>query len=197
MNNFYIYRYIRLDSNTPFYIGKGLGKRYRERTSGRNIYFKRIVKTIPYRVDIIVSNLSEDQAFKKEIEFIKLYRSFGLCEANFTNGGEGSSGRKMSEHTKSKLKEANKNRVLTDETRTRMSKSQTGRIGPNKGKTPWNKGKPQTEETKAKLSASHMGKFVSDETRLKMSKGGKGRVFTEEHRKNLGNAIRLAKKKKQ
>jgi hypothetical protein len=91
LNIFYIYRYIRLDTNLPFYIGKGKGNRYKDQQD-RNQYFLNIVNYTPFRVEIILDNLSEDQALKKEVEFIKLYKSFGFCEANLTSGGEGVSG---------------------------------------------------------------------------------------------------------
>ena len=41
MNNYYIYGYIRLDTNTYFYIGKGKGNRYK-RIDIRSLHFKNI-----------------------------------------------------------------------------------------------------------------------------------------------------------
>lgn len=101
MNNFYIYRWIRLDTNTPFYVGKGKGNRAGNKT-GRNRYFSHILNISKCEVEIIIDNLTEEQAFAKEVEFIKLYKNLNYCEANLTNGGEGISGHKMSQDFKNK-----------------------------------------------------------------------------------------------
>jgi hypothetical protein len=102
MNNFYVYRYIRLDTNTPFYVGKG--KNYRAANiNNHNKYCKRIAKSYGYKIEYILNKISENLAFAKEIEFIALYKSYGYCEANFTDGGEGPSGYKHTEEVKKKI----------------------------------------------------------------------------------------------
>jgi hypothetical protein len=116
-NQFYIYRWIRLDTNTPFYVGKGKDLRFKEKSSGRNKYFKNIIKAVPCEVKVIISNLDEDQAFNKEAEFIKLYKSFGYCEANIAEGGNSSS-----------------SSFWTQERRNTMSLKKLGCKGPNKGR---------------------------------------------------------------
>jgi len=92
MNNFYIYRHIRLDKNTPFYVGKGKNNRAFKKYS-RNNRWHNIVNSVGYKVEIIEDNLTEEGAFEKEIEFIKYYKDLGYCEANFSEGGGGVSGR--------------------------------------------------------------------------------------------------------
>lgn len=103
---FYVYRYIRLDKNTPFYVGKGCGNRI-HRFSDRNKYFLNIVKSIPYRAEIIMNNLDEKTAFVKETELIGLYKKYGMCEANLAAGGLGCSGWKPDQEWISRLKERN------------------------------------------------------------------------------------------
>ena len=122
MNNFYIYRYIRLDTNTPFYIGKGKG----HRASGinkHNEYCKNIAKKFGFRIEYIMNYISEDQAFAKEVEFISLYKSYGWCEANFTDGGEGRSGYQLTEETKKKISKNTKKRHQDPEFRKRHRKA--------------------------------------------------------------------------
>lgn len=95
LNNFYVYRHIRSDTNIPFYVGKGKDNRAYS-TKNRNKYWHHIINSTKYEVEIILENLTEMQAFSKEKEFIKLYKTLGYCVANFTDGGEGISGFKPS-----------------------------------------------------------------------------------------------------
>lgn len=103
---FYVYRHIRLDTGRPFYVGKGSGRGRHKNKTNRNLYWKRIVNKVGYTVEIIGKNLTEDEAFQKEILLIKLYKSLGMCEANLTYGGEGTKGLLKTEETKSKISKA-------------------------------------------------------------------------------------------
>ena len=139
---YYVYRWIRLDNNTPFYVGKGIGRRYKRTETGRNKYFRHIIKAVPTMVEIIISGLSEKQAFEKEIEFIRLYKNLGYCEANFTMGGEGElwtqerkqalsvvrTGTKLSESAKIKLSEFQKGQTRSANTRAKMGASKSKRV---------------------------------------------------------------------
>lgn len=151
-NNYYVYRYIRLDTNTPFHVGKGKKNRYKEIKRSRNKYFKAIVSSIPYEVEIIVEGLTNDQANDKEKEFVKLYKSLGYCETNLTDGGEGFSGYKMSPESIEK-----------------MAASKRGKPSPRKGVI-------LGEEQLLKMSLANLGKTPSKETREKISKKLKGKT---------------------
>ena len=71
----YLYRHIRLDKNTPFYIGIGSDLKYNRANSikDRNIFWKRIANKTQYRVEIMLDDLSWEEACEKEKEFIKIY----------------------------------------------------------------------------------------------------------------------------
>ena len=84
---FYVYRHIRLDTNTPFYVGKGSNRRARKR--GRNIYWDRIVKKANYKIEILKYFNDEEEAYDFERTLISLYKSLGYCEANLAAGGLG------------------------------------------------------------------------------------------------------------
>jgi hypothetical protein len=110
MNTCYLYRHIRLDKNEVFYIGIGkeldYGRAYDK--SERSKHWKNIVSTTNYKVDIMLENLSWDEACIKEKEFINLYgrkdlQKGSLC--NFTDGGEGAFGRILSQESKQKISE--------------------------------------------------------------------------------------------
>jgi len=109
----YLYRHIRLDKNVPFYIGIGEEDNYQRAYNNkrRTKYWKNIVNKAPYEVEILLDNLTWDEACSKEIEFIALYGRADLNKGslvNMTDGGDGKKGCKHNEQTKllisSKLK---------------------------------------------------------------------------------------------
>lgn len=146
---FYIYMHIRLDTNTPFYIGKGSGVRAYEKRS-RNKYWNSIQKLHGYKVKILLHGLTEEFAFKKEKELIEFFRNFKMCEANLTNGGEGTSGY-----------------VYTEEQLKRKSERMKGKNNPMFGKP------LSAEDRKKKGSPKELnpmyGKTHSKEARNKIS----------------------------
>jgi len=91
-NDWVVYRHIRLDKNTPFYIGigKDISRPYNKKD--RSNFWKSIIGKTEYAVEILFEYLTKDQAIEKEIEFIELYgrvdlKTGTLC--NMTCGGEG------------------------------------------------------------------------------------------------------------
>jgi hypothetical protein len=93
----YLYRHIRLDKNEPFYIGIGSDDegnyvRAHHNHNFRNRHWKNITSQTPYEIEIVLDNLTWEQACEKEKEFISLYgrsdKNIGtLC--NMTDGGDG------------------------------------------------------------------------------------------------------------
>ena len=107
----YVYRHIRLDTNEPFYIGIGsddIGKFTRAyNKKGRSYSWKDIYYKFPNKVEIMLDDLTWEDAIKSEIEFIKLYgrKDLGLGTlVNLTDGGEGQFGRKASAQTREKMR---------------------------------------------------------------------------------------------
>jgi hypothetical protein len=142
--HYYTYAYLRED-RTPYYIGKGKGSRIYRKT--RRIKPPKDKS----RIIFLKQNLTEEEAFKHEIYMIAVFGRINLGTGilhNMTNGGEGGSGRVLSEETRRKLSDANR-----------------GKNHPNYGKT-------TSLETKAKMSASK--KNMSDETRAKYSAANTG-----------------------
>lgn len=90
-----------------------------------NDYFYRAIQKYGwdnFNHDILYTNLTQEEASKKEQELIKFYKStnpnFGY---NISIGGEfGSLGHKLSEETKKKLSEINKGKKLSDETKRKI-----------------------------------------------------------------------------
>jgi len=142
----YVYRHIRLDKNQPFYIGigsddKGKYKRAYVK-SKRNKYWHNIVSNTAYRVEILMDDLTIDEAKKKEIEFIKLYGRINYYEngikiinnenllCNLTDGGDESSfmkGHKFSDDHKNKISNSLKGRTFSEEHKLKLYTPRKGR----------------------------------------------------------------------
>ena len=89
-NIYYVYEWIRLDTNEPFYVGKGKDDRWKTLTRGNNRHFNNIVKSIPVAVNILHDNLDEEVAFELEVWYIREYRDIiGYDLVNMNDGGEG------------------------------------------------------------------------------------------------------------
>jgi hypothetical protein len=168
----YLYRHIRLDNNEPFYIGIGEDKdlqqyKYNRAYSkfNRNKHWKNIVALTPYEVEIIIDDLTWEEACNKEIEFITMYgrsilNSGSLC--NIVDGGEGAKGNKHSEETKQFLKEY----IRTKETKEKMSISAKGHTR--------NIGKKHSQKTKDIIKNKITGRILSVESKLKIGVSKKG-----------------------
>jgi len=178
-----VYKHIRLDKNEPFYIGIGkkLSRAY-EKTR-RNNHWQNIINKTTYIIEILIDDISWEDAQKKEIEFIKLYGRIDLglgTLCNHTNGGEGSYGRLYKHSEETKLKISNNRRgipsskkgvPLTTEQKLNISKTLTG--------------KKQSKETILKRITSLTGLKRSEQSRLNISLGKKGVKFTEKHKNNI------------
>lgn len=126
-DDYYVYAYVRDIttkngiSGSPYYIGKGRKGRAYSR-------FKR-VKPPKNRENIIIimKDLTESVAFEMETYFINLYgrldNNTGILH-NKTDGGEGTSGAKFSAKSRIKMSKAQTGKVLSEETRKRVSINQ-------------------------------------------------------------------------
>lgn len=106
MNDYYVYIYWRLDTNEPFYVGKGKGYRITQ-MHNRNKHFKNILNNIPVAVEKFKDNLTNEEANGIECWLInELVFEYGFsidiknnysvdhyCHlVNMTWGGEGTRG---------------------------------------------------------------------------------------------------------
>jgi hypothetical protein len=159
---YYIYRHIRPDKNQVFYIGLGkFSKTYnRSKDKRRNKLWLNIVNknSGKYKVEIILEDLTFEQAIEKEKEFIELYGKIidkSGTLANVLNFGSGSIKGFISEENKQLLKLrmiGNKyalNHKWDEEQKQKFSDSRKGHKN--------NLGKKWSEETKNKMSLAHLG----------------------------------------
>lgn len=122
----YLYRHVRLDKDEPFYIGIGsdrLYKRAKERTR-RNHIWNKIAEKTEFEVEIVLDNLTWEQAKEKEKEFIALYgrKDCGTGTlANLTDGGDGTVGLVVDEEGRMRSSRVHRNKVLSAETKAKIS----------------------------------------------------------------------------
>jgi len=144
-----LYRHIRLDKNVPFYIGIGKTESRAYSRAYRNTHWKGIVNKYGYEVEIIMTDLTLEEAYEKEREFIKLYGRADLGQGtlcNLTDGGEGLIN--LSPEAKERIRLASKNKIVSEETRKRISIAKKGSPGH------WT-GKKRSQETKDKVSKNN------------------------------------------
>ena len=119
-NKFYVYEWYIINTGEVFYVGKGTGNRYK-RLIGRNYFFQCMYDTHDCNVRKIYENLTEQEAFEKEIEIIKYYKeNTNYRLTNQTDGGEGTSGWKPSKEFRKKQSEIHKKQWKDDDFRNMM-----------------------------------------------------------------------------
>ncbi len=174
----YLYRHIRLDKNVPFYVGIGSDSdgNYKRANNNykRNQKWFNIVAKTEYKVQIILDDLSLDEAKEKEVEFISLYgrsdkQDGTLC--NLTDGGEGNPGRIVSEEVRMNQSIKMKGSTRSDEFKQKRREYMTGRkmsescrqkhLDRMRTNHP-SKGKKRSEEARANISNGHKGIFAGE-----------------------------------
>lgn len=173
---FYVYALFRPWDGSPFYIGKGKAERWldhqRPSTKHTNKHLANIIKKaaglgleIP-RVKIR-ENLFEAEAFSIERALIAaIGRGRNGPLVNATDGGEGSSGNRLSEQARDRIRQS--------------AMGNTRSLGAVRSQETIQKlrAKRNSAETRAKMSASHKGKVLSAEHRMKLSLAKKGRTLS-------------------
>lgn len=186
MENYSVYRHI--SPSGKMYVGitsQEPEKRWqRGRGYVRNAYFNRAIKKYgwdSFKHEILLNNLTKEQAELAEILFIGYWdltnqeRGYNLSHGGDTIG-------KHSEKSKLKMSQAHRGKVVSTETRDKISKASLGR--------------KHTKEYRAHMSALHSGKgnpmygkkgalspsygtHVSIETKVKMSNSARKRSVVQ------------------
>lgn len=130
MDKYCVYRHRRHDTNKIFYIGIGTIERaYKKSKYQRNFFWVNITNKTTYSVEILKENLTWDDAVELEILLIKEYgrKDLGLGTlCNLTDGGEGTTGRILSENHIKRLRESSTGKIPSKESEIKMSKAKKG-----------------------------------------------------------------------
>jgi hypothetical protein len=183
---FYTYLWLRKDG-TPYYVGKGSGKRAYTREKQHKPPNNRDRIKLQYWLD-------EDTAFAYEVYFIDFWGRKDIGTGiliNRSDGGENppsQKGRKRTEESNQRNREARIGKPLSKETRLKISEAGKGRKFSAETRSKIAKaatGRKCTEAVKEKLSEMNKGKILSPETRRKMSESRKGHFVSEETKEKL------------
>ncbi len=194
-SDFYVYHLRLENSEFPFYIGKGRGRRVREhfrpsalkkRSHKNNVIKKAIREGVEVLSEILFDGLSEEQSHAKEIELIAFYgrHNLGGCLTNATDGGEGVSGYNPTLETREKIGASKRGKSLSEEHRHALSKSLNGRkmSAESIEKTASaNRGRKRTPEQIENSSRALKGIKRSESTKARMSKSRIGKPKSNEH----------------
>jgi hypothetical protein len=188
---FYTYAWLRED-RTPYYIGKGIGSRAYKRHKRGDNYMSAPPRD---RIIFLKKNLTEFDAYKHENYIISILglKNEGGILINMSYGGEGSFGRKPSEHCVERTKQANIGKIHTEEHKKKVSQQVSQRRWWNNGEVdkhtiecpgdgwilgrlfPKKSKKYKTKEFREKCRQNNLGKVVTRETKELQSKARKGR----------------------
>jgi len=131
--------------------------------------------------EILTHEDDYEQLKELEISYIKKFNSFKKGY-NLTLGGEGPLGRVVSKETKLKISKANtgkpspmKGKQHTQETKDKISKSKKGYVSPNKGKKMPDAVKEKISLSRKGIPSPMKGKHHTQESKDKMSKALMGR----------------------
>lgn len=188
----------------PIYVGKGnlnRPKAHKYRTENKTRFYTKYNKILKEtglhpKYIIVKDNLTEEDANLIEIYLIKKIGriDIGGTLTNLSDGGEGQSGWKMSDETKHKKSIAmmgkHKGRILSDETKQKISKTKTGTKGIGLGRK-------MSDKAKYNMSLAKKGKFLgennsnygnkmSQKSKDIISEKNKGKLLGKKH-PNYGN----------
>lgn len=202
---YYVYEWFNVLTGEVFYVGKGIRNRYCQ-LSGRNQFFMDYFNTHKCESRIVYENLTEQEAYKKEIELIKYYReksNFRLT--NVSDGGEGNpfkSGALNPRYGKGNELKGESNpfygRKHSNRTRKILSEKASLKTGNSNSfynrKHSENTKKLIGEKAKIRLSIKEnnymYGKTHSEETRRKISLANKGKTLSLEHRRKISETLK-------
>jgi hypothetical protein len=183
----YVYTWFRPDTGEPFYVGVGVDDRAWHLSLRRNSHTRAVVQKFGFeniRIEIqSVESWADGLALEMELIASIGRRDLGKGPlTNQTDGGQGATGRPVSERTRKGVSNANSQRQLTDEQRARIREKLLGR--------------EVSKETRALLADRFRGKERPDHVK-KILAANFEKVRDEFARWNKSEAGAIARRKAQ
>ena len=132
--------------------------------------------------------------FLDEIEIAEIAKHNTLVPHGYNLDSGGHANKVLSDETRWKMSEANKGKTHSAETRRKISESLKGKpLSPERRRKiseahKGRKRKPRSAEHRRKMSEANKGKTHSAEHRRKMSEAHKGKTHSAEHRRKMSEA---------
>jgi hypothetical protein len=180
---YYVYAYLRENDGSPYYVGKGKGRRKYEKHSVS-------VPSDKSKIRILAENLTNVEAVELEKFYIATYGRKDLGTGilhNQTDGGDGGDTSKSTRYIEAKNKNlfSNKGRKFSKEHKERIARALTGKSRPDSVRK-----KISDTRKSRKIPGFFKGKKFSIEHREKLSLSRKNRPT-----KNIEEQIRKENEK--
>ncbi len=184
----YIYKTTNL-INGKIYIGQKAKNTFDKSYFGSGIYLKNALKKYGkenFSCFLLCWCWNQQELNKKEIEFIKYFKTIENGYNLMTGGNQGGqfclkskqkiskAKQNISQETRNKISVFNKGKTLSDSTKEKISIAKQGM--------------KLSKEAKEKISKANRGKLRTDMEKEKMSLAKKGRVYKAQHNLNLSSS---------
>jgi len=182
-----VYTHLRSDDSI-FYVGKGIPSRPHRKDGRNSLWASEVNKNGGFTVNIVKSNLTEQEAFAVEMRLIKKLKQAQAQITNLTRGGDGCKELIFTDEIKQKLKIA-RSKQKPPMLGKKFSKEAKIKIGlANAGEKNGMYGKKHTEETKAKYKFRRLPTLL-EQTCPHCGKHGKGGSMVRWHMGNCKNKV--------
>lgn len=182
---FYTYAHFKGSDGSPFYVGKGMGRRaFNEQD--RNSYWSSVRAKHGIRVEILSHWETEAEAFEHEKFLISCFKGMGHKLCNLTSGGEGVSGLRWSDESRAKVVGHKRNSspearaIISERTRAAMNCDEVRK------KVGHSAGKKLSAETREKMSNAHKRLLTPERIAMLRLQGVNG--VTEASRAKISKA---------